>query len=265
MRRQRRRGVRGDLRGLHHDAVAGGDRADQRRHHHGQRVIPWRDDQHHALGLGLDVAAAGLHHHRRAHALRTHPVREVLAGVLGLGLDEAHLRQHGLEEALAEIEAQRLGEIGFVLAHHALDLRELREAPFDRPCLAAVERLPQPGERARQGGAAHWESPYAPSIAGYPGNHSTAAGTPGAGAAWTGPRRMIRGHLRSGASHDGIRYATCSRAASSRSTSSRSGCRTAGSRNSRSRTTPAVRPWWHSTTTAASACCGNSATPRADG
>ena len=43
---------------------------------------------------------------------------------------------------------------------------KLRKAPLDRPGLAAVERLPQPGKRARQWGGAHWVSPYTPSIAG---------------------------------------------------------------------------------------------------
>ncbi len=158
-RRDRRGGVRGDLGGLHHRAVARGDGADQRRGDHRQRVVPRRDDQHHALGLGPDVAAPGLRHDRRAHPLRPHPGGQVLARVLHLGLDEIDLGHAGLEPALAEVEPQRLGEVGLVFAQHAVEFGQLGEPPLDGQGLAGVERLSQPGQRALQRCTAHGKSP----------------------------------------------------------------------------------------------------------
>ncbi len=158
--RQRRGSVRRDFRRLHDRAVARGHRAHQRRHHHRHRVVPRRDDQHHALRLGLDVAPARLRHQRRAHALCRHPFVEVLARVLRLGLDETQLRQHRLEPALAEVGLQRLHEVGLVVPQHAVDLGELVQPPLEGPRLAAVERLAQTGQRRRDGGV----HPGAPAV-----------------------------------------------------------------------------------------------------
>ena len=77
---QRRR-RRGDLGWLEHHGVSGGDRADSRPERQREREVPGADDQHRAVGLVLDPAAAGQLRELQQPVLAPGPLADVLGGV----------------------------------------------------------------------------------------------------------------------------------------------------------------------------------------
>ncbi len=68
-----RRGVRSEFRWLEHGGVAARDRPHQRCKQQLQRVVPWPDDQRHAIGLAAQLGARRPCEKRCPAALRSHP------------------------------------------------------------------------------------------------------------------------------------------------------------------------------------------------
>ncbi|EAU65357.1 conserved hypothetical protein [Stigmatella aurantiaca DW4/3-1] len=102
-RLQERGGVGRLLAGLEDHAVARGQRGDERVDGQGERVVPRRDDQHHALGLGADLARRAREQRWRAHARGLHPPLQVLHRVVQLAHHRLNLGDVHLGARLAEV------------------------------------------------------------------------------------------------------------------------------------------------------------------
>ena len=101
---------RGVGRGLDNGAVAAGDRADQRRQAQLHGVIPRRDDQRHAVGLGRNEALCRELRQRRRHRPLAHPALQVLQMEAQLLEHHAGLAHVDLHRRLAEVLHHRLLE-----------------------------------------------------------------------------------------------------------------------------------------------------------
>ena len=98
-RRRRRR----HLGRLEHDGVACGDGADGGAERQREREVPGADDQHGAVGLVLDPAAAGQLRELQQPVLALGPLADVLRGVGGLAGGAGDVGQPRLERLAAEI------------------------------------------------------------------------------------------------------------------------------------------------------------------
>ncbi len=137
-RGQRRCGVRGQLTGLEHHCVAGGDRGERRGEQQLHRVVPRGDHGDHAERLRADHRAARLHGHRRGHPVRLGPPLEVGERVGDVGLAEADLGDPRLQRRLAEVGGERAEQRLLVRAEQLVEALQRRPTPGQR--LGAPER-----------------------------------------------------------------------------------------------------------------------------
>ena len=210
---------------------------------------------------------ARLRHDRRAHLLRPHPLARFLRAYFASACHEAHLGQHRLEAALAEVGAQRLGDVGLVLAHHALDLGELARAATRSGGSCRCRRSGAGGPACRAGRrCSRWISGCSEPGVGRARYHSRPSGAPAPAAA---ARRKIGGdssHRRgAGSAHDRVDPQRLPGPRAHPQPRAGAPAERPRSRNSRSRTTRAAPPWSRWTPRVAPACCGSSGTRPAAG
>ena len=131
-------GCRRYLGGLHDHGIAGGDGPGHGHEQQLDRVVPGGDDEHDAERLG-DEAGPGRHGDDwGADPLGAVPPGEVLDHGLDLADDEGDVGDVPLDGRLAEVDAQRIGELGLVLGEHADHLLELMATPGQRAGAARV-------------------------------------------------------------------------------------------------------------------------------
>ena len=121
-------GVRRELGRFEHDAVARGQRADQRREQKLERIVPRADDEGHAIGLGSDEPARGPGEQRGAAALGLHPRRQVAEGMADFAQHEADFGGVGLMRRFAQVGVERGEQGGLVRYERVVELAELRAA-----------------------------------------------------------------------------------------------------------------------------------------
>ena len=142
--RRRRR----PLRGLEEDAVPRGDRRGQRQERELHRVVPRRQDAHHALGLAPDVGAAGQGaQHARAPRLR--PARQAADEVADRVPREGDLGDLRLQRGpVAEVPRDGRDDLG----PPRVERRGERAQPRDpRVAPAAPRRARRPPAERRRG------------------------------------------------------------------------------------------------------------------
>ena len=97
------RGVGRKLGGLQADGVACGERVGHWFQSQQHRVIPWRDDEYHALGLGDRPAGGGLQHPMHRLGMARGPQSEPVADELRLAGHQIQLHQYGFRRGFAQI------------------------------------------------------------------------------------------------------------------------------------------------------------------
>ena len=107
---QQRLGMRNQRRGLQHGAVAGRQGADQRIQQQLHRVVPRRDDQHHAQRLGHDAASGRQERQRRRHASPGRPALQAAKMAGDLLQYDSDLGQVTFRRRLMQIQPQRLAQ-----------------------------------------------------------------------------------------------------------------------------------------------------------
>ncbi len=130
--REQARGRRGDLGGLHHHGVAGGDGAGHGYQEELDRVVPRGDDQDHAEGFGDQTRPGRQGHQRRWHPPGPVPPAQVADHALDLAHDEGEVGDESLERRLAEVGLQGGEELVLVVLEHADELLELATPPGQR-------------------------------------------------------------------------------------------------------------------------------------
>jgi hypothetical protein len=142
-------GLRHQLGRLGHHGVAGGEGGCHRRHHQLHGVVPRSDDQRHAQRLGDDPALARHVLEAQPGLAGLHPLLDVLADELHLGGGERDVGRVRLERRLAEVALHGGHEVVAVLVEDPEQRVELALAPLDRTGPAALERVADGGDRAR--------------------------------------------------------------------------------------------------------------------
>ncbi len=142
------------LRHLDHDAVAGGQRGNQRAQRQIDREIPGRDDTNDALGLVGDAQAVAGEQQLGPAPARPHPAAHMRDGMTDLQRGRQHLQHLGLgQRASAKILGDRFGK--HVLVAQEL-LLESAQVPTPLPCIrqgVAQEGLLLRGEHGLHAGA----------------------------------------------------------------------------------------------------------------
>jgi hypothetical protein len=134
-------GARRELRGLHHHAVAGGERRDQRHDREVERIVPRADDADDADRLVQDGGASRPELAADRHPLRPHPAPQMVARV-------ADRRQHRKDfgkfrlvaRAMAEICRDHLSDAPALVPDRAGEPCQVSAALFERGRAGAQER-----------------------------------------------------------------------------------------------------------------------------
>ncbi len=136
------RGARRELRGLQHDAVARGERGDQRHHRQLEGIIPRADDADDAERLAENPRATRPELETDRDALRPHPAREMARGVADAGERREDLREQALmARAVAEIGGDRCRDLIGVLPDRRLEAGEIGAALGQRRRAGGKKRL----------------------------------------------------------------------------------------------------------------------------
>ena len=127
---QRGGGLRRHLGGLADHGVARRERRHQRGEQQVDRVVPRRDDQHHAQRGVLDRGAVGAQQEGDRGLGRGQPLLQVLLGVLDLAPGAAQVGQPRLVARLAQVDRQGVEELVLALPDHPAQPGELLAAPL---------------------------------------------------------------------------------------------------------------------------------------
>ena len=119
LRQNGRRG-RSARRRFQHHAVPCGQRPDERQQRQLQRVIPRRDDEHHAQRFVAHTASRRPGEERRRDAARPHPAFQVTQCETDFARDDTDFGHVTLDSRFAQIGAQRTAQHLFVPPHRRL-------------------------------------------------------------------------------------------------------------------------------------------------
>ncbi len=134
---------------LEQHGVSSGDRPDGRAERQREREVPGADDQHGAVRLVLDPAAAGQLRELQTPVLALAPLADVLRRDVGFASRAGDIGQPRLEGLAPEVLRERVGDGGLVVDEHPLEVFQLLLAPRDVPGAARGEGLAKTGDDGR--------------------------------------------------------------------------------------------------------------------